>query len=113
MDRIVTSNWAFTDNQKEKGKMNYEIYLDLMDKYKVWSGGIKKYIGKGNYESIDQDKYDVIYECTGTGYGHKNYKIYKNAPHLSTDELALICDGGNLCFGYRAENNNRIVVHTD
>jgi len=112
MDKKITSKWAFADNPREKGKINYQVYLDLMDKYRVWSGGVKKYVGKGQYEPIDQDKYDVIYECVGTGYGTKRYRINKNAPRLTKDELALICDGGNLCFGYRS-SGNEITVYTD
>lgn len=112
MDKEITPKWAFTELVEKNKKNNYDIYLDLKDKYKIWSSGIKKYVGKGQYEPIDQDKYDVIYECVGTGYGTKRYRIHKNAPRLTKDELALICDGGNLCFGYRS-SGNEITVYTD
>ena len=112
MDKIITSGWAMKEDPQEKGKTNYEAYLELREKYKIWSSGLKKYVGKGQYEPIDQDKYDVIYECVGTGYANKRYRVYKNAPNLAKDELALICDGGNLCFGY-CSMGNEITVYTD
>lgn len=38
--------------------------------------------------------------------------VLKNAPNLTDREIALLCDGGNLCFGYRVEGNT-ICVYTD
>lgn len=55
------------------------------------------------------DDYDIVLESTA-GYGHTKYRIVKNNTKLSTDELALICDQGNLCFGYRREGQY-ICVH--
>lgn len=45
-------------------------------------------------------------------YAHGEYKIYKCPNEVSLDELALICDGGNLCFGYRG-NKKFISVSED
>lgn len=66
----------------------------------------------GEYIPIDKNAYDVIVKCCGTGYAHKNYEVIKNAPRLSDDDIALICDNGNLCFGYRG-SGRYITVHTD
>lgn len=58
------------------------------------------------------EKYDVVIEYAGTGYAHTKYRVLKNEPGLSTLDLAIICDDGNLCFGYRTEGSI-ICVHTD
>lgn len=55
---------------------------------------------------------DVVVVHDSTGYAHKNYKVLKNKPNLSALDLAIICDSGNLCFGYRVRGNI-ITVHTD
>lgn len=50
----------------------------------------------------------------GIGYGTANYRILNNPPHLhlTKEEIALFCDGGNLPFGYGAAGNC-ISVYTD
>lgn len=67
---------------------------------------------KQAYADKASEEYDIIIECVGTGYGHKKYRVAKNAPGLSAEDLAIICDQGNLCFGYRTEGKI-ICVHTD
>ena len=34
IERKIYSNWAFSDNEKEKGQMNIEIVHELKNKYK-------------------------------------------------------------------------------
>jgi hypothetical protein len=105
VERKIYSSFAFTENEREKFKINYEIYKeDLEPKVKQF------YQGK---RPTDQDLKDfACYECIKHGYGHKVYKILSNPYNFSTLQLALICDSGNLCFGYRLEGGN-IVIHTD
>ena len=86
MERKIYSPWAFTENEEEKAKINHEIYKEIKDKAKV--------------------------KVFKTGYGHTVYEVISNPDNLSTLELALICDGGNLCYGYRTEGG-KIVIHTD
>ncbi len=33
------------------------------------------------------------------------HRVYKNGPGLSVTELALLCDEGNLCIGYRMQGS--------
>lgn len=47
-----------------------------------------------------------------SGYACKYYEIIGNVNNLSDHDCAIIADGGNLCFGYRMEEQ-RIVVYTD
>ena len=86
LERKVYVSWAFTENEGEKATINYEIYKEIRNKAKVVR--------------------------VSSGYAHTEYKVLENPEKLSLDQLALICDGGNLCFGYRVENDI-IVIHTD
>lgn len=86
MEKKVYSPWAYTENAEEKAKINQKIYQEIKDK--------------------------ATTKCVGTGYAHKIYEVVSNPENLSQSELALICDEGNLCFGYRIEAG-QIVIHTD
>lgn len=50
------------------------------------------------------DDYDIVLKRTA-GYNHSTYAVIKNNTNLSQLELALICDDGNLCFGYTMEGS--------
>lgn len=105
MERKIYSSWAFSDNEKAKGKINYQIYQeDLKPKS-------KQFHGEQN-PTDEETKEFTCYKCTHHGYGHNKYRILSNPHNFSELELALICDGGNLCFGYRKEYGT-IVIHTD
>lgn len=108
----ISSPWAYTENASEKRKTNIQIYKELREKYKIATSTRKYNIELKIFEDINQDEFDVIIECAGHGYAHTKYRVIKNAPKLSQKELALICDDGNLCFGYRTEGS-LIVIHTD
>ena len=91
---------------------NYETYKKLKEKYKIAYGSKVWDSYERQWEDIDMDDYDIVIDNAGVGYAHAKYRIVKNNPNLSSHELALLCDGGNLCFGYRTEGNI-IIVHTD
>lgn len=86
LERRIYNSWAYSQNETEKSEINREIYEEIKDKAEV--------------------------EWVGSGYGHTKYKVISNPNNLSELELALICDSGNLCFGYRTEGGF-IVIHTD
>lgn len=107
VERKIYSPWAFTTNEFEKRNMNYEIYEELKRKYKIKKKSIME-----SLEELSKD-YDVIYQRSSTAYGFTDYTVLKNGPNLSTDELALLVDDGNLCFGYHArsaENPEKIRI---
>lgn len=85
--------------------MNFERYKELIATYKV------KMIG-GLNDEITLDDYDVVIKYVGPGYAHTKYQVIKNGPNLLIQDLAIICDKGNLCFGYRTQGST-IIVHTD
>ena len=98
----VYSNYAFSEDAKKKAELNRESYIRLKDKYKIL-----KYS-----EQRDSEDFDIILRFCGPEYHSFSYIVEKNTPSLTDHELALICDNGNLCFGYSI-NNNKITIFTD
>lgn len=86
LEKKVYSSWAFTKDEDAKYAMNRIIYEEIKGK--------------------------ATLAFAGYGYNHEKYEVVDNPHNLSTDELALIADKGNLCFGYRTEGKY-IVIHTD
>lgn len=82
---------------------NTERYKELRQQYKI----LRTYT-----PPKDLDEWDVVVQPLGPGYAHYRYRVVKNAPKLSGPELALICDEGNLCFGFRT-SGGEIHVYTD
>lgn len=80
----------------------YDRYNELQKKYKICY----------HLDGQSTDDYDVIVAYVGSGYAHQKYKVIKNGPNLDAKDIAIICDRGNLCFGYRVEGST-IIVHTD
>lgn len=99
----IYAPWAFTENEREKGKQNYEIYKELKEKYRVYRHDFKMDLKDG--ADCNFENYDVVIGRK-PGYHHALYRIYKNAPGLTTAELALLCDEGNLCFGYSMQGDH-------
>lgn len=101
--RIVYNGWAFSENESEKGKINREIYKELQDKYKILKISDMKTEHKSPSKE-ELEKNDIVYSRKAC-YGHGEYKIYKCPEEVTFNELALICDGGNLCFGGRGNKS--------
>lgn len=106
VEKQIYNGWAFTANEREKGKINREIHDELMKKYKIYRHDLRF------IPDVDLEKYDVVIGRE-PGYAHSKYNIIKNGPNLSTDELLLICDGGNLCFGGSKISSNQLRVSED
>lgn len=90
--------------------MSYETYYD---RYKVLTSTYK--VHKGTYGLGNEwqlEDYDVVIERCGSGYACAKYRVLRNKPNLNSEDLAIICDSGNLCFGYRTEGSI-ICVYTD
>ena len=108
MERKIYSGWAFSENESEKSKINESIYDELKQKVVIHQQYSK--ISEDEMENIKKEKTVIQYE--GKGCYHNIYKILSNPHDLTNDEIALVADKGNLCFGYRKENG-LILVHTD
>lgn len=110
LERKVYSGWAFKDDAEGKAKINRELYTELESKVKrCWMNPRTRLL---DCTSEDMEKY-CCFICEGQGYANIKYRILSNPHNLSNDELALICDGGNLCFGYRMEGSDVIVIYID
>lgn len=99
---------------------HYERYKELNEKYNIAHGTFN--MVPRDFEGTLRERkeliedvmlaYDVVVDYAGAGYAHQKYRVLRNTPNLSAKDLAIICDKGNLCFGYRAEGSI-ICVYTD
>lgn len=112
LEKKVYPSWASSRDYLKKRDINLEIYAEPLKKYKVSRSGKTYDLETQRFVPINPDDFDVVIEPLGCGYATSKYHVVKNAPSLSLDELALICDDGNLCFGYRG-SESRIVIYTD
>ena len=103
MEKKIYAPWAFTENEHEKGAINRNIYVKLMSQHRVFRHDSKMDLADGVDCSFRD--FDVIIGRK-PGYHHALYRVYKNTPELTTEELALICDGGNLCFGFMMDGGH-------
>ena len=96
MEKKIYSSYAFKENESEMMKINGQIYEELKKKYKILKvSDIDHKVPTS--EELEQN--DIVYSRKAC-YGHGEYRIYKCPNEVTLDELALICDSGNLCFGY-------------
>ena len=108
MEKKVYSSYAFEENEVEKMQINKTIYNELKSKYKI----IKvSDIDHKEPSKEELEKYDIVYSRKAC-YAHGEYRIYKCTDEITLDEIALICDDGNLCFGYKG-NRNYLSVFED
>ena len=91
------SSWAFKKDAARLHDENMATYEALR---KVCTHGDRPIGGMA-----------VVRELT-PGYACRRYQIVSNPIRLDSLHMALYCDGGGLCFGYRVENSV-IVVYTD
>lgn len=112
IERKIYSSYAFSEDEREKGKINREIYEELKSKWRISSS--KDFYNQESQkrEPINMDDFDLVYERKAC-HAHGEYTICKNTTDLSSDEIALICDGGNLCFGYTRDGENFYYVFED
>lgn len=104
MERRIYEGWAYSENSTKKGSINYQIYKEDLE---------PKARQIRDHEPTEEDlqKY-TCYKLVDMGFGQNKYKILSNPHNFSDLELALICDQGNLCFGYKREGSY-IVIHTN
>lgn len=107
VEKRIYNGWAFSENEREKGRINREIYTELKEKHKIYRHDLRF---NPDVELIEE--YDVVIGREA-GYAHAKYNIIKNKPNLDTNELLLICDGGNLCFGGSRISSNVLRVSED
>lgn len=109
LERKVYSGWAWKENADEKSRINQELYAELAPKVKMCYVNPKTRLL--DCTSDDMEKYCCI-TSDGHGYANVRYRVLSNPHKLSDAELALVCDRGNLCFGYRMDGDV-VVVYID
>lgn len=112
LERKVYSSYAFKEDECEKSKINHEIYKELKAKWRISDSKDFYNVETKSREPINFDDFDLVY-TRKAAYAHGEYAIHKNTTDLGNDELALIFDGGNLCFGYAKERENFFYVSED
>ena len=100
MSRKIIYGYGISQEQRE---INNKIYEELYPMF--------KYAKNNDYSNEDLSKY-VIFSDLGYGYVNHSYRIHSNPYNLSDDEIALVLDGGNLCFGYR-RNGDIFTIYID
>lgn len=105
LERKIYSGWAYTINEEEKAQINKEIYVELCKKYKI-SFSLPE-------TEEESEQYDIIVHFCRSWYASCEYEIVKRPEGVTDDEVALICDRGNLCFGYCRSAANRCQIYTD
>ena len=100
MSRKIIYGYGISQEQR---KINNKIYNELYPLF--------KYAKNNDYSNEDLSKY-VIFSDLGYGYANHSYRIHSNPYNLSDDEIALVLDGGNLCFGYR-RNGDVFTIYID
>ena len=108
IERKVYNGWAFSENEWEKGKINRKIYEEIKSKYKILKTSDIDH-KQPSEEQLNNN--DIVYSRKAC-YLHGEYRIYKCPDEVTFDELSLICDEGNLCFG-SSGNKNFINVSED
>ena len=100
MSREIIYGCGITQEQRE---INNKIYNELYPMF--------KYAKNNDYSNEDLSKYVVFFDL-GYGYANHSYRIHSNPFNFSDDEIALVLDGGNLCFGYR-RNGDVFTIYID
>ena len=100
MSRKIIYGCGISQEQRE---INNKIYNELYPMF--------KYVKNNDYSNEDLSKY-VVFSGLGYGYANHSYRVHSNPHNLSDDEIALVLDGGNLCFGYR-RNGDVFTIYID
>lgn len=112
-DFDVKRGWAFNENEREKAKAVSSRFEELNKKYRI--GKINSYQAERMTQAeIDNSSelYD-LFISREPKYHHSIHTVLKNTTDLSHEDILIICDSGNLCFGGSYEGNNKYRVSED
>ena len=105
IERKIYNGYAFTENEREKAKINYEIYKELKGKYKILCARARPL-------ATEKEANDIIYSRKAC-YGRADYKVWKCPNEITVNELLLIFDDGNLCFGGYGKSDGSYTIKED
>ncbi len=98
VERRIYNGWAFSENERKKCEINKEIYEELKKKYKILQVQSRDWSTDTKPTEEELNNYDIVYSRKSC-YAHGEYTLYKAPKDITTNQLLLIFDGGNLCFG--------------
>lgn len=107
VEKRIYNGYAFSGNEKAKRDINLEIYQELTKKYKILYKNQYK-----QYTSEELITYDLIFTRTAC-YLHSIYTVLKKPENITDEELLLVFDHGNLCFGGRKISEDVYEVDED
>ena len=94
----VHKQWAYRKDYEECSRENLATYDRLRE---VCTRGEAPCCGK-----------TVVKRLTPS-FGKDRYAVVCNPRRLDMDHIALFCDRGSLCFGYRVSEGSIIEIFTD
>lgn len=107
VEKRIYNGYAFSENELDKRDINYRIYRELTQKYKILYKNQYK-----QYTSEELATYDLIFTRSAC-YLHSTYTVLKKPENITDEELLLIFDKGNLCFGGRKISEDAYEVAED
>lgn len=115
LEKKIYSSYAFSEGEHEKLAINREIYKELTEKYRIYHK--EKWYdlpAKSKEDNMSEilESHDLVY-TREAGYEHAIYRVLKKPENITDDELMLIFDGGNLCFGGSKISNNTYRISED
>lgn len=113
IDFDVKKGYAFSGNEREKSKAVHERFSELTKKYSIGktnSFSLKKMTEKEL--EAEMEKFD-IFISREPKYHHSIHTVLKNNTDLSNEDMLIICDSGNLCFGGPYEGHNQYRISED
>lgn len=94
------SAWAYDADSENISKCNADVYKRLRD-----------VCAEASQSEGSDDCMTVYRECP-CSYSRRNFQVVQNPNDLSMEEIALVADGGSLCFGFRFIGS-MICIYTD
>lgn len=115
----VYKDWAFDEDEFKKRDINRDSFKQLIEHYKVGYGEENElseyFVFDGEFLETKHCEFNelmVAFKRLAPTYNEIHAQVLVNKPKLSKDELLLLFDRGNLCFGGEALGCN-LTVYTD
>lgn len=115
----VYNAYAFEEDENKKRDTNRNSFKKIIQCYKIGYGeenGLAEYfVFEGDGLETKECKFnelDVAFKHLPPTYNEIHAQVIVNKPRFNNDELLLLFDRGNLCFGGTV-SNNVLTVFTD
>lgn len=93
----IWSSYAYDNDREDKYRQNQNTY-------QKYAPTVSRVYNLNDANQTHQQHPDhTIIGVLGGKYSYTTYRIYHNPQHLTIPQLALICDQGDLRFGYHGD----------